>query len=379
MRAIDALRFGVVPATRTAEITLGYETFKSWVLDNLPQPPGRHPMVSEVAGPFGTGKSHAMATVRQVAREAGYLTASVEVDGESVSLSQPKELLSALLPTLRGDSLDSHVPAVEMTSAALKARDGWITPELRRCARVAANTVALRELQQFGRWEEHEAITERLLTSDHTLTVAEYKKEIVHGEVGVGNSIYYSGDFNPMPLVGHRVIERADDFAKALLGYALLAWDAGHKGLVVTIDEFEIEHLTRARWNRVVDLINALADHVDVETSIVSAPLAIFIATVGEEGHVGDAVVEILVDGTPGGRFVLKEWSEQDRLVLAERIHGLYIDAYPGTDESFDPQMVARVEEELEDTEVDSSGFIRAFIKRYVLALDNRYGPSQAT
>src|SRR4051794_28131537 len=81
-RAIEALRFGLVPQSAIEDLTLGFPALRDWTLANLPSALGDRPHVAAVTGPFGTGKSHTMAVIRYVAGREGYATARVEVDGQ---------------------------------------------------------------------------------------------------------------------------------------------------------------------------------------------------------------------------------------------------------------------------------------------------------
>ena len=77
LKAIEALRFGLVPEEYIEELTIGFSSLKDWVLRRLPYAHNGRPQVSEITGPFGTGKSHTMAVIRYVARNEGYVTARV--------------------------------------------------------------------------------------------------------------------------------------------------------------------------------------------------------------------------------------------------------------------------------------------------------------
>src|SRR5690606_6763301 len=98
----EALRFGLVPHAHLEELTIGIAQLDAWVTSRLPHTNGGAPKVSEVCGPFGTGKSHMMAVVRHAASKNNYLTARVEIDGQNVTLSDPERLLYALWSTLEG-------------------------------------------------------------------------------------------------------------------------------------------------------------------------------------------------------------------------------------------------------------------------------------
>lgn len=113
LKTIEALRFGLVPTTRLPELTLGFEKARSWVLSRLPAPRGNR-VVSQVNGPFGTGKSHMMALIRCLAMKEGYAVAQVEVDGSQVSLSQPADLLAKLWQSVKAEGLPVMNPLLRL-------------------------------------------------------------------------------------------------------------------------------------------------------------------------------------------------------------------------------------------------------------------------
>ena len=80
------------------------------------------------------------------------------------------------------------------------------------------------------------------------------------------------------------------------------------------------------------------------------------------------------MSNTSGARHLLKRWSRSDHGKLAERIFALYSDAY-ALDALFEPSLAAHVQDDLDQTDIEGSGLIRAFIKRFVAELDSAYGP----
>lgn len=185
----------------------------------------------------------------------------------------------------------------------------------------------------------------------------------------------YAFDVKVRRMIGQKVAERPYDFVEAWVGYALVARLAGYKGMVITIDEFEVEHLlTYLKFQRVADLLAVLTAYLKGELDHPKAPLAVFFATVGEEGHRGDLVVDRLIEATGGDYYPLKPWSRPDRVQLAQRIHRQYSDVYD-VNEAFSASVAQTIEDQLEQRGAGDGGLIRAFIKAYVGALDTLYGP----
>jgi hypothetical protein len=178
-------------------------------------------------------------------------------------------------------------------------------------------------------------------------------------------------------MISMRVQERPDDFVRCILGHALVASLAGFRGLVVTIDEFEVEHTFPTRFGRVEALLIAIARFLAGDSVMSGVPLALFIATVGHEGDLGDRYVEKLVQATGGNRFLITPLTRDDRFSLAQKIHDLYNSAYSLAG-PFSAEVVARVEKAIAKTNVYESALVRAFVKRYVAELDSQYGPRAA-
>lgn len=378
LRAIEALRFGVVPRSHLAELSLGYEAFREWVEDQLPHRTGGFPRISEVAGPFGTGKSHSMAVIRHVARSLGYLTASVEVDGKTISLSDPVSLLGALWPSLSGRDHDSASPIVELHQKAVQRVHPRSSQRLQAMDRVTDNAITIHYLEMSHKtWQDHDELFERLLGSDPTLTITDFRRELFAGPEAMPQEVDWDSRFKPKTLISWTVADRARNFVHAILGYATLAEMAGYRGLVVTIDEFEVERFLAPQMRkRVVDLLGHLIAYVSQDRLAQAWPAAVFVASVGQAGHVGDDLIEQVVQLSGGSTYELTEWSRAELLDLAHRVCTLYREAY-GVESpmSADEVVIDRVASALDTYELDTSGMIRAFLRRLVQELDAAWGP----
>ena len=88
-----------MPQQHIEDLTLGFAELEAWTLGRFPAARGDRPLVSAITGPFGTGKSHTMAVIRHLAQREGYVTARVEVDGQTISLAKPETFLYHLWGT----------------------------------------------------------------------------------------------------------------------------------------------------------------------------------------------------------------------------------------------------------------------------------------
>jgi hypothetical protein len=369
-RAIEALRFGLVPEDAIEELTLGYEELREWVLDRLPHVHGGSPQVSEICGPYGSGKSHTMAVIRYLARREGYVTARVEVDGLNVSLSDPERLLYALWGTLRANGLESSTPLLDLCVKAIDAGNPPPSVAPRGIDRVHDNYSTARLLKRSPEaLDNHGHKLDAVMSSSDEFTASEVALEISR------EPSIHAFDVVVRRMIGQKVADRPYDFVETWIGYSLVARLAGYKGLCITIDEFEVERLLpRLRFDRVEKLLLVLQKYFAGDLDHPRAPLAVFFATVGQEGHDGDMVVDRLVEASGGGYYRLRAPSRVERIELARRIYVQYSEAY-GVTESFSASVAESVENYLQERGAPDGGLIRAFIKTYVGALDSLHGP----
>ncbi len=371
-KSIEALRFGLVPKQGIEELTLGFADLQTWILSRFPCVRDGRPRVSSITGPFGTGKSHTMEVIRYLARREGYVVARVEVDGQTVSLSNPARLLHHLWATTAAEDFQSSTPLLDLYLKAINA--GRPSPSIVRSQwnidRIKHNYEAVQTIKRAGHIDKYANLLESLLSSSDEITAAQARSRLV-SEPNVS-----FGSYGPKPMIGNRVAERPSNFVEVLVGHAVIARLAGYMGLIITIDEFEVEGMMSwTQYQRVTDLLDALTqylrgDVVDYE----SAPFGLFFATVGDDLHEGDAAIRKMLGEDKGGYYHLQSWSPDQRSVLATRLHYLYCAAY-GMKHEFDEAIVERIEDQLELSGYDDSGLIRAFIKRYIGTLDALYGP----
>jgi hypothetical protein len=375
--AIDALRFGVVPASHLAELTLGHEKLEAWMSAQLPEP-GQPPRTAGVYGPFGSGKSHTMAAIREIARQRNYLAMATEINGTEISLSQPRELLASLLAHLTGSTdLDGSAPLLALT---LSARKGASHPAGTRSPLLAQDAATVKSLSSAARFDDVQDTIERLLGSDPSLNRSDFKA-LVRDTLDWDDWVRmtYDRDFSPRALVSYTPAEdRPYDFARALIGYATLAHHAGYRGLIVTVDELEVEDalMTASRRSKLIDFVVAMRAELGNRQPL-EGGLAIVFAAVGDGADVEDDVVRLIVDVTPGEPFELQPWRRADLMVLSRRIHELYVAAY-GVTAPYDEAVASGVFKVIDRHELQQSGEIRAFIRGYVARLDVAFGPPVA-
>ncbi|MGQ4807430.1 hypothetical protein NKDENANG_00778 [Candidatus Entotheonellaceae bacterium PAL068K] len=369
-RVIEALRFGLVPLGAIEDLTVGFQRFEDWVRRQLPDHHAGRATFSEVAGPFGVGKSHAMAVVRHLAEQADYAIAQVQVDGQLISFSDPEHLLAELWRTLRFEGQTHSTPLLDLYIKAIDR--GGRAPRITSDGidRIEDNYKMVQLLQRTGLLEKYGSDFDGVLSCSPDIRVSDLSSAISR------EPMIRASDVVIRPMIGHAVVSRPDDLVQSLCGHAVIAQLAGHKGLVITIDEFEVEHFDRRRFERTRDGILALTRYLAEKSGYPAAPLALFVAAVGQEGHVGDQELEAIVQLTQGGLYELQALSEEDLSELGHKIHKTYCSAYE-VQEAFSPTWVEDIKAQAEAFGDTESGFVRAFIKGFVARCDRRYGPPE--
>jgi hypothetical protein len=368
-RAIEALRFGLVPVELLSDLTVGFVEIAEWVESRLPAANRDRQTFSQVTGPFGTGKSHMMAVIRGVARQNNYLTAHVEVDGVSVSLSDPALLLCSLWTKLMGSGLGADYPMLNLYEQAWTSRKGAPRVGAKDLDRVRESFDTVGLLVQAGLSDKYAEELDQVLSCDAQITAIDAVR-LIRREFALQAS-----DVRLHRMIGRRVEERPADTMEVLIGAAQLSRLAGFAGLVVTIDEFEVEdNLSPTRLQRVADLLRLLNNYLAGQTRYPEVSLAVVIATVGEEGEGMKRIVDGMVKSAGGKTFVLRPWNDREYTELSRNIHAVYTRAY-GTKETFDAAKAGVVLRTMERRDADDASLVRSFIKSYVAALDAAHGP----
>ena len=366
--ALEALRFGLVPENQLEELTINYRDLHDWISSRLSGAHEGKPQISEVCGPFGSGKSHAMATIRYIARQTGYITARVEVDGQKVSLADPEFLLNTLWNSVSGKALHPFTALLDLCRKAIQL--GHSAPHIapRGIDRIRDNYNTSRQLRRPESLENYGYYLNAIMASSDEITAAEVERFIK------SDPYISSYDVKVRRMIGRRVDDRPFDFLEALLGYAKLAELAGYKGLVITIDEFEVEHTNHRSFSRVRNLLTVLGsywknglDHPDV-------PISVFFATVPSEGSTGDYFIDLLLGETEEGFYELPIWSKEDRAQFAARVYRLYSQVY-SLEHPYDRSVTEIVERSIADRGEHGPAVKRSFAKEYLSALDSKYGP----
>lgn len=95
--SILALRLGQVTEALVTQLSVGTDEVESISAEVVRSATDRKPMFLVVEGPWGTGKTHALALFNAIARKLKFATATVVLDGVAVTLGRPQDLLRAIV------------------------------------------------------------------------------------------------------------------------------------------------------------------------------------------------------------------------------------------------------------------------------------------
>jgi hypothetical protein len=369
-KTLESLRFGLVPNGHIEQLTMGFSVIKEWALESFPDKGVQR--IHKVIGPYGTGKSHTMAVIRYLAEQAGYLVAKVEVDGNSISLSEPAKLLNALWNSLKGSDFETDAPLLGLFEKAIQ--NGYTSHSFAnlKLAKYADNMATIQLLSRMGYTEQYQDMIEGVLNGSEEFTATE-----VNSKLSKEPNLFLPQMKLRSP-VSRTVADRSHDFLESIVSCAVLSRMAGFKGLVITIDEFEVEvNVTKSKQTQLLELLEVIGSYMRGDNqSLPQSPLALYFGTLGQETNPGDAMLDLIVKETNGMIHRLGSWQKEQRLYLAEKIYGLYQLSYQ-LKAPYSAKIAEDVHQLMEKRGYDESGLLRQFIKWYVTFLDMLYGPPE--
>ncbi|WP_373840041.1 BREX system ATP-binding domain-containing protein [Methanospirillum sp.] len=366
---VEALRFGIVPMYEIENLTMGYSNLKNTFEQYLNNIKASNPQFLEVIGGFGTGKSHRMSVIRHIARNQNFITLKTEIDGSNISFHDPMGLWSALMETIEvKNKVDSVHPVSILGTASKKSSSGF---------EQLINTGAIYEaytLYQSMAMKLHLERMNRvipyfgaLIAGDTKYTPTDLRKYIKQ-QSGLSNIPKITPIIRRSP-----VWERPNDFINGLAGLSFLAKMCGFNGIVITIDECEVNShkLTTNQKTQLKDTLLVLINYFRGKLEVPLAPIGLFIANASDSRM---DLVHMIVKMGEGNCEYLKDWQTSDYSILAKKITMVYEKAYH-LNNIYNPEDASTAIKKQEKT-VIQDGPVRKFIKDYISILDCKYGPS---
>ena len=323
-RAVLALKLGQVLEENVHELSIGTDDIQVEMEQAIVAAVRRQPQSVLVEGSWGAGKTHLLTLLTRSAAERGLATATVILDGEGVTLSEPMGLMEAILGSLRYPG-ETAPCGVGNRLADLRRRrtygDVWQSVGWR----IAEAVYQI----PHGAFDEPEAM--EVLEDYFMLTLAPTRaKEKLR-------QLHYRISLPPLKARG--LDERPERFCDLLKGWAEFCALTGAKGLAVVFDEVDVEYATRFRGLR-SSLLEAFDDLLRE-----SCPILLAFGSAPASDDVGDAndAVQDLVGSIKGmKRIEPPRPSVEQTKELGVRLQELYGRAYPRRTSGVEPHGVRR-------------------------------------
>lgn len=222
-RTVEALRYGVVPAKRIRELSVGLETERGSLHRAFEEVERTGGDVRVIVGEYGTGKSHFFELAAQEALANNFVVAVTSLDLREVPPNRPQRIYHSLMRSLRFPNTTDVglVPLLEKIIAL---------PHYAAVQETVRQTFFASALHNYAlmRAQPGEALNllldwmsgEKMFIKDVRDCVAVKSKEF------------------PLPALS-QLTTAADQYSFLFNGWGWLARQAGYAGLAVFIDESE--------------------------------------------------------------------------------------------------------------------------------------------
>jgi len=238
-RAIEALRYGIVPLKRMRELSVGLERERDSLHQAFESVERTGGDVRVVLGEYGSGKSHFFELTAQEALARNFLVASTSLDVREVPPNRPQRIYNALIRSLRyPDSTDA----------------GTLVPLLDRIIADQTAFAAMGEKLRgtpFGTLLHNYSMIrqqggEALETLLNWISGEKVFIKPVRDALPIKNKDYPVRALSAMTTA-------ADQYCYLLNGWGWLARQAGYAGLTVLLDESEHYSLLTQRGQERAD------------------------------------------------------------------------------------------------------------------------------
>jgi len=265
-RIVEAMRLGVVPLDDVRTYTVGRTDERELVADDLDRTSSRGGALRAFLGVYGTGKTHMLEIVRQLAIDRNFVVGEVVLDPEESAPSHPKRVYRRLVRSLRypdGPSGGGLRPLLELAhrrpevlASFLADTDRkpvredldrgahlYLTPALRYWDRLTPSETTHWSGIALERSAPSDVASARQLLLDwlegETATATDEIDATLRRAAGNAGKIYCMMDYRPWARI----------YGYLVSGLATLASRLGYAGLVVLFDEAEFYSLL-SRENR---------------------------------------------------------------------------------------------------------------------------------
>jgi len=320
-QGIQALKLGQILDVQVESLSVGMEKLQQDLTQALTRAATGRPTFSLITGAWGSGKSHALTLLETLARQQSFATSTVIMDGYSLSLARPMELLQEVMGNLIVPQQEGMDGVMVWLREVLKKN---MTPRLQKRAPLLGKALESLPIGVLDDPEISQVFTD-YLSLDMTAAQAKYRL----GRL----KVWVTG----LPtLKAHRLVERAAAFTSLLENWAHFAKIMGAQGLLVIFDELDVEYAytsydtqyCRQLRERRHELLNALP-------KIQDAPLLLAFAAVpdlstGQDSIQKDAIRHLQqVLQHRLATLTVPALKEHHFRELFGKLDDLYLQAYP--------------------------------------------------
>ena len=350
-RAVLALKLGQVLEENVQELSIDTNDIQVEMEQAIVAAVRRQAQSVLVEGSWGAGKTHLLTLLTRLAAERDLATATVILDGEGVTLSEPMGLMEAILGSLRYPG-ETAPCGVGNRLADLRRRrtygDVWQSVGWR-----IAEAVYKIPQRAFDEPEAMEVLEDYFML---TLAPTRAKEKL--------RQLRYRISLPPLKARG--LDERPERFCDLLKGWAEFCALTGAKGLAVVFDEVDVEYATRF-WGLRSSLLKAFDDLLRE-----SCPILLAFGSAPASDDVGNAndAVQDLVDSIKGMRRIeAPRPNVEQTKELGVRLQELYARAYPRRTSGVEPHGMRRRIERFAEYHHDENlvptprGFVRGTLE----------------
>ena len=321
-KGITALRLGQVLEAQALQLSVGTDALQVRLQQALARALSGRPTLLLIDGAWGGGKTHALTLLQALARSQGMATSSTVMDGIAVTLSEPMQLMESITSSLRlsANSSDDGIGHL-LRAAKLEKKLGNLRAH---GAHEIADALDRLPERAFDDPEALQCIEDYFAFSLSTTQVRR-RLDILGYEAAA-----------PPVLRARWVAERPKAFAVMLKCWAQTMAVMGSKGLLIVIDELDVEYASTAATNRTSGGLRARRRAMLEQVSGLSAHnapllLAFASAPAGPDVESENDAVEDIREAIGPGLVHLKvaNPSPDDLKQLLGKLAGLYEAAYP--------------------------------------------------
>jgi hypothetical protein len=326
---VQSLRLGQITDAHVGSLSVGTSEFVASADNVLDAAIRNRPQFLMVEGAWGTGKTHLLTLLAAHASKRGFAVSNTILDGRLYSLTDPLRLLESITTEMRfpGDAIPTGA-ASRLNRVKTQGR-----PELRSLGGERINKI-ISEISE-DLIDDGEAVGVLEDYMGLSLTPAAAKERL--------SKLGYRGLQLP-PLRARAKDERGIRFVELLQDWAAFSVAAGAKGLLVILDELDVEYANTGRGSdrtRRDELLAALARAKKARSPLV---VAFASAPSGDENDPdNDAVADVIRKLNMDFHTTAAPIDKGRLLELGGRIYELYGKAYPGFPDKLDRTQQAAV------------------------------------